>query len=70
MKLTQITSDTNAVILSLSGHSCAKLREIGFCEMAKIKKIQDGRLLICDICNCKIAISRELAEGIEVEVVD
>jgi len=70
MKLTQITSDSNAIILSLSGYSCEKLREVGFCENVKIRKIQDGRLLICDICNCKIAISRELAEGIEVEVVD
>lgn len=70
MKLTQITPDTNVIITSLSGYSCDKLREIGFCENVKLKKIQDGRLLICNICNCKIAISKELAEGIEVEVVD
>jgi Fe2+ transport system protein FeoA len=70
MNLSQIKANTSAVILSLSSHKCDSLREMGFCEQAKIKKIKDGRLLICDICNCKIAISKDLAQGIEVEVVD
>jgi ferrous iron transport protein A len=70
MNLSQIKTNTSVVVLSLSSHECSRLREMGFCEKAKIKKIKDGRLLICDICNCKIAISKELAEGIEVEVLD
>jgi ferrous iron transport protein A len=70
MNLSQIKINTNAVILSLSSFKCDRLREMGFCEKAKIKKIKDGRLLICDICNCKIALSKDLAEGIEVKIVD
>lgn len=70
MNLSQIKPNTNAVIVSLTSHKCHNLREMGFCENAKIKKIKGGRLLICDICSCKIAISEDLAEGIEVEVVD
>ena len=70
MKLTEITTNSNAIILALSGHGCDKLRDLGFCEKAKIKKICEGRIIICDICSCKIAISRELGERIEVQIVD
>lgn len=69
MNLAQIQINREAIICNLSGGKCERLRDLGFCENLKIKKIRDGSLLICDICNCKIALSRDLAEQIQVEVI-
>lgn len=51
----------------LSGPSCDRLRQMGFCESMRVKKIIDGRNLICSVCGTRMALSRELADQVMVE---
>jgi Fe2+ transport system protein FeoA len=46
---------------------CHRLREMGFCEQAQVKKLSDSGNLICSVCGTRLALSREVAEGIIVE---
>jgi len=48
----------------LSGPSCERLRELGFCEQSQVRKLAGGRNLICSVCGTRLAISRELAEQV------
>jgi ferrous iron transport protein A len=51
----------------LNGPACERLRQMGFCESMRVKKITDGRNLLCTVCGTKMALSRELAQQIMVE---
>ena len=51
----------------LNGPACERLRQMGFCESMRVKKITDGRNLLCTVCGTKMALSRELAHQIIVE---
>jgi ferrous iron transport protein A len=44
-----------------------RLREMGFCESAVIQKIRGKRMLICELCGVRVALSDRAAEKIEVE---
>jgi len=44
-----------------------RLREMGFCESAVIQKISGKRMLICELCGVRLALSDRAAQGIEVE---
>ena len=46
-----------------------RLREMGFCEDQQIKLISQQTTIICQVCNVRLAISRELAQAIWVEPV-
>jgi Fe2+ transport system protein FeoA len=48
----------------LQGPACEQLRQMGFCESMRVKKITDGRNLLCTVCGTKLALSRELAHQI------
>lgn len=48
----------------LNGPACDRLRQMGFCESMRVKKITDGRNLLCTVCGTKMALSRELANQI------
>lgn len=50
----------------LNGPACDRLRQMGFCESMRVKKLTDGRNLICSVCGTKMALSRELAHQIMV----
>ncbi|TAE90118.1 MAG: ferrous iron transport protein A [Verrucomicrobia bacterium] len=54
----------------LQGPACEQLRQMGFCESMRVKKITDGRNLLCTVCGTKLALSRELAHQILVEPSD
>ncbi len=54
-------------IHSLKGPACERLRDLGFCEKMQLKKLSNGRNLICTVCGAKMAISRELAKQVIVE---
>lgn len=64
MTLNQVKAGCDVQIRVLSGPSCDRLRDLGFCEELRIRKISDGRNLICSICGTRMAISRELAEQV------
>ena len=48
----------------LEGPECERLRELGFCEQGRVRKLAGGRNLICSVCGTRMAISRELADQV------
>lgn len=69
MTLNQVKSGSDVQIRLLSGPSCDRLRDLGFCEQLQLRKIAGGRNLICSICGTRMAISRELADQVWVSQV-
>ena len=69
LTLNQIKAGCDVHIQMLSGPSCDRLRDLGFCEQLQVRKISGGRNLICSICGTRMAISRELAEQVLVSSV-
>jgi Fe2+ transport system protein FeoA len=53
--------------LASSPELSARLREMGLCEEQKIKLLSGHSHFICQVCNARLGISRELAETILVE---
>ena len=64
MTLNQVKVGCDVRIQFLSGPGCDRLRDLGFCEQLQVRKLADGRNLICSICGTRLAISRELAEQV------
>lgn len=60
-----------AEIFRLGGQEAInhRLRELGFCEAAKVKKISGKTTVMCEVCGTKLAISKELAQLIHVQPV-
>ncbi|WP_367873335.1 ferrous iron transport protein A [Luteolibacter sp. Populi] len=52
----------------LSGPACDQLRDLGFCETLQVRKLSDGRNLVCSVCGTRLALSRELASQVMVAV--
>lgn len=48
---------------------CQRLREMGFCEFAEVRKVSQGSALICRVCGVKVALSKFLAKNIVVETI-
>ncbi len=46
-----------------------RLREMGFCEFAEVRKVSQGAALICRVCGVKVALSKYLAKNIVVETI-
>ncbi|MCS1408776.1 MAG: hypothetical protein M2R45_01953 [Verrucomicrobia subdivision 3 bacterium] len=46
---------------------CHRLREMGFCEYAEVQILNKSGAMLCQVCNSKICLSRQLAEWILVE---
>ncbi len=44
-----------------------RLREMGFCEEQRIKLLIKHTNVICQVCNVRLGISKQLAESILVE---
>ena len=44
-----------------------RLREMGFCEEQRIKLLLKHTNVICQVCNVRLGISKQLAESIMVE---
>jgi len=44
-----------------------RLRELGFCEQQRIKLLSRHSNIICQVCNARLGISRQLAETILVQ---
>jgi ferrous iron transport protein A len=53
----------------INGPACEQLRQMGFCETMRVKKIMDGKNLICTICGTKMALSKNLANQVMVSAV-
>ena len=46
---------------------CHRLREMGFCELAEVQILRSGSAMLCQVCNSKVCLSRQLAESIMVQ---
>ena len=53
-------------IKQVEGSACRQLREIGFCEQMRVKKITNGRNMLCTVCGTRLALSKDLADQIQV----
>ncbi len=67
--LNQAKVNCDVRINSLTGPACERLRDLGFCEQMQLRKLSNGRNLLCTVCGAKMAISRELAEQVLVSPV-
>lgn len=50
----------------LSGPASEQLRRLGFCESLPVRKILNGRNVICSVSGTRLAISRDLANQVRV----
>lgn len=69
MTLSQVGVGCDVRIRLLSGPSCDRLRDMGFCEQMQVRKLANGRNLICSLCGTRLAISKDLADQVLVEAV-
>jgi len=53
----------------LEGPGCEQLRKLGFCESLNVRKLSNGRNLLCSVCGTRLAVSSDLAEQIKVSPV-
>jgi Fe2+ transport system protein FeoA len=67
--LNEVAVNCDVRISALNGPACERLRDLGFCEQMQLRKISNGRNLVCTVCGAKMAISRELAEQVLVSPV-
>lgn len=64
--LNQASVGCDVMIRFLSGPGCERLRDMGFCEQMRVRKLASGRNLLCSVCGTRMAISRELADQVMV----
>ena len=71
LTLTEVPDGESGRVTSLNGRAelSQRLREMGFCESAVIQKIGGKRMLICELCGVRVALSNRAAEKIEVELI-
>lgn len=67
MTLNQAGVGCDLRVQFVSGPGCERLRDLGFCEQSRIRKLAGGRNLLCSVCGTRLAISRELAEQVLVK---
>jgi ferrous iron transport protein A len=53
----------------LEGPGCEQLRKLGFCESLNVRKLSNGRNVLCSVCGTRLAVSSDLAEQIKVSPV-
>ena len=53
----------------VDGPASDQLRNLGFCESLQVRKLANGRNLICSVCGTRVAVSSNLAEQVKVSPV-
>jgi Fe2+ transport system protein FeoA len=66
MTLNQARVGCDLRVAVVSGPACERLREMGICEALELRKLADGRNLLCAVCGTRLALSRDLAEQVKV----
>jgi Fe2+ transport system protein FeoA len=64
MTLNQVEVGRDVRIRDLRGPGCERLRDLGFCEQGKVRKLAGGRNVICSVCGTRMAMSRALADQV------
>lgn len=68
--LTQAQVGCDFQIRRLDGPGCEQLRRLGFCESIQVRKLANGRNLICSVCGTRVALSSDLADQVKVVPAD
>ena len=66
LTLSQAATGCEFQIRDVDGPACRQLRDIGFCEQMRVKKITNGRNMLCTVCGTRLALSKDLADQIRV----
>lgn len=66
LTLSQAAIGCDFQIRELEGAACRQLREIGFCEEMRVRKLTNGRNMLCTVCGTRLALSKDLADQIRV----
>ncbi len=53
--------------LTAPAEVAVRLRELGFCEQQRVRLLSKHSNIICQVCNVRLGISRDLAKMIVVE---
>ena len=64
MTLAQASVGCSVRISSLKEGACERLRSMGFCESMEVKKLTNGRNMLCTVCGTKLALNKKLADQI------
>lgn len=66
LTLSQAAIGCEFQIREVEGSACRQLRDIGFCEEMRVKKLTNGRNMLCTVCGTRLALSKDLADQIRV----
>jgi len=66
LTLSQASTGCDFQIRAVDGPACRQLRDIGFCEQMRVRKLTNGRNMLCTVCGTRLALSKDLADQIEV----
>ena len=66
LTLSQAAIGCDFQIRQVEGPACSQLRDIGFCEQMRVKKLTNGRNMLCTVCGTRLALSKDLADQIQV----
>ena len=66
LTLSQAAIGCDFQIRQVEGPACSQLRDIGFCEQMRVKKLTNGRNMLCKVCGTRLALSKDLADQIQV----
>lgn len=66
LTLSQAAIGCEFQIRQVEGPACIQLRDIGFCEQMRVKKLTNGRNMLCTVCGTRLALSKDLADQIQV----
>lgn len=69
LTLREATVGSDLVIENVAGTHCDRLRDLGFRESLQVRKLANGRNLVCSVCGTRLAISRELAAWVKVRLI-
>ena len=73
VQLTDIPVGQRVRIAQLNSHpeTCNRLRELGFCENAIIRCVNNGNgNIICEVCNTRVGLNQLVASAIVVSAVE
>ena len=66
LTLSQASTGCDFQIRAVDGPACRQLRDIGFCEQMRVRKLTNGRNMLCTVCGTRLALSKDLADQIQV----
>ncbi len=69
VSLQDIPEGEDVRVVSLDGAKelGTRLRELGFCEQAVVRRVSGGSHIVCQVCGSKVALNGSVAGKIRVE---